>query len=160
MTSDGRPKIIDVLDCTGSGDVDMSETRTASAEGTIAGLSGRTLHLNPAWAPRDGVFRLGIKRAFDLYPRPLRTRMLAERRKEWTRAHAAAVAAVHRQLERARAGGEASKAQVAELEAQVAELEVAAKSYEDPGMGEGIWGGVGGGVRLVVGHAWSGALSG
>ncbi|RDX94509.1 Tripeptidyl-peptidase 2, partial [Mucuna pruriens] len=40
VTSDGKPKIIDILDCTGSGDIDTSKVVKADADGYISGASG------------------------------------------------------------------------------------------------------------------------
>ncbi|KAG0493162.1 hypothetical protein HPP92_006560, partial [Vanilla planifolia] len=39
VTSDRKPKIIDILDCTGSGDVDTSKVVKVDADGYIAGAS-------------------------------------------------------------------------------------------------------------------------
>jgi len=108
---DGRPKIIDVVDCTGSGDVDTSTIRTLDAEsGSIVGLSGntkiftlitdalgRTLKLNQSWKCPSGTFRVGIKRAYEvcfilgiysllnqqLWPTNLTNRVKSERKKRW-----------------------------------------------------------------------------
>ena len=44
VTPDGERKIIDLIDCSGSGDVDTSVTRIAS-DGKILGLSGRELRV-------------------------------------------------------------------------------------------------------------------
>lgn len=46
VTSDSKPKIIDLVDCTGSGDVDTSTVVTA-VDDQITGLSGRVLKVNP-----------------------------------------------------------------------------------------------------------------
>lgn len=43
QTPDGRPKIIDVIDATGAGDVDMSVVRHVDEQGVIQGLTGRQL---------------------------------------------------------------------------------------------------------------------
>ena len=45
-TPDGRPKVIDIVDATGSGDVDMSKVVTPEG-GKVTGLSGRVLRLDP-----------------------------------------------------------------------------------------------------------------
>lgn len=44
VTPDGERKIVDLIDCSGSGDVDTSVTRTAN-DGKILGLSGRQLRV-------------------------------------------------------------------------------------------------------------------
>ncbi|KAE8721649.1 hypothetical protein F3Y22_tig00015426pilonHSYRG00056 [Hibiscus syriacus] len=42
LTSDGKPKILDVIDCTGSGDVDTSKVVKADEDGRIRRASGYT----------------------------------------------------------------------------------------------------------------------
>lgn len=49
----------------------------------------RTLRLNPAWTNPSGEWRVGIKRAYELFPKQLVTRVKAERRKEWDKKHLA-----------------------------------------------------------------------
>ena len=44
-TSDGRRKIIDIIDATGSGDVDTSHVVEANAKGIITTLTGRKLEI-------------------------------------------------------------------------------------------------------------------
>lgn len=67
-TPDGRPKIIDVVDVTGSGDVDTSTVIEADAGSEIKGLSGRTLRLNASWSNPSRKYHLGLKRIYDLFP--------------------------------------------------------------------------------------------
>lgn len=54
VTSHGLPKVIDVIDCTGSGDIDTSATCAADADGLIEGASGRKLKPNPSWQNPTG----------------------------------------------------------------------------------------------------------
>lgn len=82
-TPNGRPKIIDVLDCTGSGDVDTSTLVTAAADYTIQGVRGSALRLNPAWDNPSGKWHVGSKRLFDLVPKGLADSIRADRRRVW-----------------------------------------------------------------------------
>lgn len=93
-----RPQIVDVVDCTGSGDVDTSKIATLTAEGLIPGAGGTLLKPNPAWSNPTGEWRVGCKRAFELVPSNLRSRMKEERRRLKDGAHRAAVTAALRDL--------------------------------------------------------------
>jgi tripeptidyl-peptidase-2 len=66
-TSTGQRKIVDVIDATGSGDVDTSHTLEATKEGTLEGLTGRTLTLPKKLKNPSNKFHLGIKQAKDLF---------------------------------------------------------------------------------------------
>ena len=138
-------QIIDVIDCTGSGDIDVSSSVEA-ADGVVKGVYGNELRLNPEWTnptgrvfpqniacrqpcmqqssltcmssvdsaelaptasllwPRDklhspwvlraGKWHVGAKRAFELFPGPLKKRVTKERRKPWDRQQQATIARI------------------------------------------------------------------
>jgi tripeptidyl-peptidase-2 len=67
-TPEGLPKILDLLDGTGSGDVDMSKEVEATADGVLEGLHGKQLSVNSSWMNPSGKWRVGAKALFDLYP--------------------------------------------------------------------------------------------
>ena len=69
-TSHGQPKIVDVVDGSGSGDVDMSE-KFESADNSLTGLTGRTLKIGSDWKNKNAEWRLGIKAAYELFPSSL-----------------------------------------------------------------------------------------
>ena len=68
QTTEGFPKIIDILDATGSGDVDTSTVREPDAEGHIQGLSGRLLSLHPDWIEANPTFHLGMVEGYSIFP--------------------------------------------------------------------------------------------
>lgn len=49
-----RLQILDVVDCTGSGDVDMSKVVKADDESCVPGVFGDKLRVNPAWKNPSG----------------------------------------------------------------------------------------------------------
>jgi len=166
ITSENKPKIIDIYDCSGSGDVDITTVAEIkeSSEGKIEikGLTGRTLALNPAWAALNpgGSWRVGVKRLFELYPKPLLRRVKEERRKDWDAAQHAAKAQCRTRLvalesdAAAPAGNSTPRAlaqrrkALEDMKETLAQLEAADKDYDDPGPisdcvawrdGEGQW---------------------
>ena len=76
-TSNGERKIVDLIDTTGSGDVDTSTVRrtevTTGRE--IVGLTGRLLHLPDTWSNPTGEWHLGIKAEFELLPTTVENRV-------------------------------------------------------------------------------------
>ena len=88
--ADGTPKLIDLVDCTGSGDVDVSTIVQVNEKYQVKGLSGRTLQLDKNWwkekQQQDQTafpsVQLGIKPAHELFPESLVTRVKAHRKKE------------------------------------------------------------------------------
>ena len=68
----GAPKVLDVLDATGAGDVDLNATATPDADGLLTNpVTGRRLRVDAtAWTvdgracapPKDGAYRVGGKR--------------------------------------------------------------------------------------------------
>jgi len=139
-TTEGKPKVIDMIDGTGSGDVETSTVREAR-DGVLLGRTGRSLSVDPRWKNPTGKFHVGLKRGYDLFPDgspfELVPRMKRERRKEFHRAQRQAEAALRQQIiewDAANAKPDAEqKRERAELAARLEQLQAAAKSYDDPG---------------------------
>ncbi|XP_058205932.1 tripeptidyl-peptidase 2 isoform X1 [Rhododendron vialii] len=91
-TSDGKPKILDVLDCTGSGDIDTSNVVMADADGSIRGASGASLIVNSSWKNPSGKWHVGCKLVYELFTDTLTSRLKKERKKKWDEKHQAAIA--------------------------------------------------------------------
>ena len=80
--------MLDVLDATGAGDVDVNATATPDGDGWLTNpATGRRLRVDAtAWTvdgapcapPRDGIYRVGGKRTASLFPAPLLRRLKAE----------------------------------------------------------------------------------
>uniref|UniRef100_A0A0A9YF50 Tripeptidyl-peptidase 2 n=2 Tax=Lygus hesperus TaxID=30085 RepID=A0A0A9YF50_LYGHE len=98
VTTEGKTKVISRYDCTGAGDVDTSAVVTA-VKGTITGLTGRTLKIPSDWKNPSGNYHIGVKNAYELYPRTLKERIEADRReKVWDPQHKSTLADVSQKL--------------------------------------------------------------
>lgn len=139
ITPDGRKKIIDVVDCTGSGDVDTSTVVTADESGYIQGILGNPLRVNPDWKNPTGQWHVGAKPAFQLFPGGLKQRTKEERRRKFDEQQRVAVTQATAALAAFEAAnGKSPTAPVLvkekeELEARIKLLEDLAGKYEDQG---------------------------
>ena len=136
VTSDGRPKVVDVVDGSGSGDVDTSAVHEAK-DSTLTGLTGRTLKPGGDWKNPSGKWRLGIKAAYELFPGDLVSRLKSERKKEWDKRQRDRAAALQAKLaefdEKHPSPKGDTKKERAELQAQIDLLASLNGSYSDPG---------------------------
>jgi tripeptidyl-peptidase II len=79
-TPSGAPKVVDLVDATGSGDVECSVVlQVEPGHLNLRGASGRLIQLNPAWSNPSGTYFLGTKRGFDLFSSPLAKRVQTAR---------------------------------------------------------------------------------
>ena len=84
-TTTGEAKVVDVIDTTGVGDVDLGPPVKARADGTLAGLTGRVLTLPAAVTNPTGEYRLGFKVARALFGSDVMERIREQRRRTWER---------------------------------------------------------------------------
>ncbi|GAB9472418.1 Tripeptidyl-peptidase 2 [Globisporangium polare] len=140
-TPDGRPKVIDIIDATGAGDVDTSAEVTSQDGGkSLVLANGKTLTLNPEWKPSaDGKYHVGTIAAFHLFPGQLVARLKKERKEKFDIAQRDAVNGVQNALAawtKANAATTNDQKQLRikkDLLARLALLDELSKSYEDPG---------------------------
>ena len=135
-TSDGKPKLLDMIDATGSGDVDTSTIRHAE-EDHLQGLSGRTLSISPDWKNPSEEYHVGLKRAYDFFPDSLVVRLKHHRRDVWNRRQRELEAALRQRLddfETQHSPPTADEKQTRdELRARLELLEALPSKYDDPG---------------------------
>ena len=96
VTSDGKPKIVDMVDGSGSGDVDTKTVRKAE-KGHVEGLTGRSLDVSSLPCP-SGEFHVGVKPAFEIFPNALVTRMKEERARKFDEVQGATLTAARNAL--------------------------------------------------------------
>jgi tripeptidyl-peptidase-2 len=141
-TSDGRPKIIDVIDCTGAGDVETTDVReltegVAVKDSTIKGLSGRTLKLGD-WSIPSRKIHVGMKRAYEIFPGPLVKRIKEDRKEAFSRSHRQSVTDAQRKIAEWEAAHKSptdvEKREKKDLETVLEALNEVLEQYADPGM--------------------------
>ncbi|MBA2113301.1 S8 family serine peptidase [Bremerella alba] len=136
VTSDGKPKIIDMIDATGSGDVRTTTVRKVE-EGQVEGLTGRKLTIPEKWNNPSGEYRVGMKPAYELFPSHLIPRLRSENRKPWEEAVREKLEQLTRELEAFKKANPKPKGEKLkekkELEARLEELAKLGKNWSDPG---------------------------
>ncbi|KAL8138735.1 hypothetical protein V2J09_004736 [Rumex salicifolius] len=98
VTTDGKPKVLDVIDCTGSGDIDTSTVVKADENGHIQGASGATLAINSSWKNPSGEWHVGCKFVYELFTDTLTSRLKKDRKKKWDVKNQEAVAVAVRKV--------------------------------------------------------------
>ncbi|CAI9092237.1 OLC1v1027429C3 [Oldenlandia corymbosa var. corymbosa] len=138
VTSDGKPKILDVIDCTGSGDVDTSTVVKADADGCIRGASGASLVVNSSWKNPTGEWHVGYKLVYELFTDTLTTRLKKERKKRWDEKQQEAITEAVKQLDdfekrHSKVEDANLKRAYEDLKNRVGVLRKQAESYDDKG---------------------------
>ncbi|KAI8365920.1 subtilase family-domain-containing protein [Radiomyces spectabilis] len=146
VTSDGKPKVIDLVDCTGGGDV-ITTTVVRPSEDTvngekvqvIQGLSGRKLIIKPDWKNPSGEYRIGLKRAYELFPSGLTSRLKDDRRHAFEVKHAHLLSTAQARLaeftkKNSKTTDKNLIKEKLDLEAQIELLKEQMQSYDDPGV--------------------------
>ncbi|KTW27743.1 hypothetical protein T552_02182 [Pneumocystis carinii B80] len=142
-TTDGKIKIVNLIDCSGSGDVDVSTVAEVyEEEGVLKtkGLTGRILKINKEWKNRDGKWYIGVKRGYEIFPDSLITRLKKKRHETFNQQHITLLAQMQYRInmfkEEHKDESKFSKEEMdlkQDLEAQYDVLKEMMSNYEDPG---------------------------
>lgn len=130
VTSEGKHKVIDIIDCSGSGDVKLGELQTPS-DGILKSFGGRLIKINPQWKNPTNQYRVGIKHAFELYPKGLITRVKDERKKKFMLEQNQIEAKLQKLLSTISDNDTSESAE--DLRAELAQLRAMEKDFQDPG---------------------------
>ncbi|KAJ2721392.1 hypothetical protein GGI07_004003 [Coemansia sp. Benny D115] len=133
VTSDGKRKVVDYIDCTGSGDVVLSPPQKCANDKPLElqGPSGRTLRLNPKWCNPTGEWRIGSKLMYDIAPPEVKKSATADREELFKKRAQHLTDSVTTKQQAAKSSNELDK--TAELDAQVEALGTLMSGYTDQG---------------------------
>ncbi len=132
VTTDGKPKIIDLVDGSGSGDVDTSKVCEAT-DGKIEGLSGKTLTVGAHTAPTNK-WHVGLKPAYDFFPGGLVNRLSKKRKQGWDEQQRKAEAKLAAAIDRLRdSDKKPDKILSKDLKSRLKQLRALQAAYKDPG---------------------------
>lgn len=82
-TTLGEPKVVDVIDTTGAGDVELAAPVKPGADGKLTGRTGRRLSLPEGIVNPKGEYRLGLKVARELFGSEVMERVREQLRRTW-----------------------------------------------------------------------------
>eukprot|EP00123_Amoebidium_parasiticum_P017924 comp24032_c0_seq1/m.43017 comp24032_c0_seq1/g.43017 ORF comp24032_c0_seq1/g.43017 comp24032_c0_seq1/m.43017 type:complete len:1277 (-) comp24032_c0_seq1:73-3903(-) len=139
-TTDGKPKIIDVIDASGAGDIDIKTVRKVGDDGRLQLFSGRMVEVPSTWQNPSGEYHLGMKRVHELFPDVLKNRVKDDAKKEWEKNHRQCTAAAAQALadfdaknpNKAGLDAQAKKTRQ-DLEDRLEQLASINKAYDEPG---------------------------
>lgn len=156
-TNAGKPKVIDLIDATGAGDVDTSETISpfldTDTNEAILTLRNRKkkIYLNPKWPSNSAEsYHIGTLIGYDVFPQPLVNRLKKERKEKFMMEQNKIMEDLQHQLSekreqlqelQAKSKGDSSKQQEIlnsiqqkeEIETRIKTLDELEEQYEDPG---------------------------
>ena len=132
---DGPNKVVDVIDCSGAGDIPLTvaeakPTEDGAALAIESPTTKRTLRISPEWKNPTGVWKVGAKRAYDLWPTELVKRRTQQRRAAFDVSHAALLQRVQRELAEVK---EEDAQRKDELQTRIDLLRALHKSWKDAG---------------------------
>ncbi|SPO20194.1 related to Tripeptidyl-peptidase II [Ustilago trichophora] len=149
-------KVVDVIDCTGAGDIPLQPIKPVSpASGSASEhiefkspFTGRTIRISSQVTNPKGEWKIGFKKAYDLWPGELKTRRSAERKKAFLVSHQALLCKAQSELNALDAPSaskdsaetsdkssttENTKLKKDEIKARIQALKDLASSYKDEG---------------------------
>ncbi|PWY98768.1 hypothetical protein BCV70DRAFT_178492 [Testicularia cyperi] len=155
-----KGKVVDVIDCTGAGDVPLQKIEPLSVSTSSSGASaratidfkspftGRTIKISSKLTNPTSEWKIGFKRAYDLWPNELKSRRSAERSKAFMVTHQSLLCRAQNELNVLEhppvsaasdadkdkpKDGESAKLKKEEAKARVQALKDLAASYKDDG---------------------------
>eukprot|EP01029_Cantina_marsupialis_P024661 TRINITY_DN6394_c0_g2_i1.p1 TRINITY_DN6394_c0_g2~~TRINITY_DN6394_c0_g2_i1.p1 ORF type:complete len:1269 (-),score=399.18 TRINITY_DN6394_c0_g2_i1:148-3918(-) len=99
-TSDGKPKIVDIVDCSGANDVLCEKTIKLEEGKEIIGLTGRKLTLNSNWKISNNTISIGIVDLEELFPERLTPSLLEKKKKQFKLIENKVIAEIHQNKEK------------------------------------------------------------
>lgn len=130
VTTEGKPKFIDVIDATGSGDIDTSKVVKLDKDSStiITGASGRKLKIPESWECPSGEFHVGICYSWSLFPGGLKNRVKGELEEKHQEAHLQHKADLAKEILAAEKAADAAKKACADKDADATKVEAKIKA--------------------------------
>ena len=129
-TTTGAPKLIDLIDGTGNGDVKMRRVSKDRLKQPLVGATGRVLKLEPRWLKADSKLSLGSTAAFEILPAEVVAELKESRKRQLDKITSSLEQALRTEPRPDGLVGELSKDSTSDLIAQADRFR---NGYSDPG---------------------------